>query len=166
MSNIKDLKKEADDLGISYHVSTGAVKLQAKIDAHYEQALTPPVEAVQESTVSAVRKGPKEWTQADRVALAQSREREARKTVIVTIVDNDTRVNNQATTVMATCSSLLFDLGKRIIPLNMEVEVTLGHLSNIMERDLVVHLTDPTTGLGVMSTRKRYNVSYSDKKPS
>lgn len=166
MSDLKELKQEADDLGVKYAKNITAEKLQAKIDAHYEaQETSGP--AVQEA-VAEVEEAKKE---APKKAAAKSgmdpvmqkrhdREREARKTKVITIVDNDQRVNNHTTTCTASCANEFFDLGTKIFPLNEKIEVAVGHIKTLEGVKIPLHTRDNKTGLSTVKLRPRYTISY------
>lgn len=166
--SIKDLKLEADDLGIKYSPNIGEEKLKAKVDAFYEakETLTERTEAIIKEAEQPVAEKKSGWTDADRRKLAKEREAEARKTRIVTIIDNDSRVNNQTTTCSASCGNVSFDLGRRIIPLNVEVEVAEGHIANLKAAVIPMHIKDQKTGLCKYEMRRRYTIAHSDKQPT
>ncbi len=163
--SIKDLKREADDLGVKYSPNIGVEKLQEKITSFYgsKETLTERTEAA----ISDPKQPDKEvslgWTDADRRKLSKDREAEARKTRIVTIIDNDSRVNNQTTTCHATCGNAYFDLGGVVLPLNMEVQVHVGHINSLKGVMIPMHVKDHKTGLCEYVLRSRYTISYSDK---
>lgn len=87
----------------------------------------------------------------------------AEKTRIVTIIDNDQRVNNMTNTCSVNCSNAYFDLGTKVIPLNERVEVRQGHLDVLREVRIPQHIKspiDPTISEMVM--RPRYTIQYED----
>lgn len=158
MSTLQELKKEADDLGITYAKTIGANKLQEKIESFYEASETaaPKVqELVEEETPPAVS------ANLDaRVAKRLAREKAARETKVVTIVDNDQRVNNNTTTCTVNCSNEFFDLGTAILPLNEKIEVSVGHLRTLEAVKIPLHVRDMKTGLSSVRLRPRYTISY------
>ena len=118
---LKDLKKEASDLSITYNANIGVAKLEEKIEAYYAARETSgPVvaaavekheakEAVKEETKSNAVKGKlthKQIVEKKRV----TREARARKTRVITVIDNDQRINNHTTTCTVNCSNEFFDL--------------------------------------------------------
>ena len=90
------------------------------------------------------------------------KEKAARKTRIVTIIDNDQRVNNHVTTCTVNCSNSYFSLGTRVLPLGEKIEVAQGHINVLKEVDIPHHARDPSTGLSVSKLRKRFSISYED----
>jgi hypothetical protein len=168
MSDLQELKQEADELGVSYNTNIGANKLQEKLDAHYEaqetsgpalQAsiveITPGTE-VETETVKAVKISEKDRLSAKRAV----REKNARKTKVITVIDNDQRVNNQTTTCTVNCSNEYFDLGTKILPLNEKIEVAMGHITTLAAVKIPLHTRDNKTGLSIVKLRPRYTISY------
>ena len=155
MSNLKDLKQEAKELGIEFSANIGEVKLQAKIDEHYAAKETGAPAPL--TKVEAEPKATKSGNLTGR-ALANQREKVARKTSVVNIIDNDQRVNNQTTSCTVSCSNDYFDLGTMTLPLGMDVEVAQGHIDVLQELRIPQHTKDPKTGLSSVSLRPRYSV--------
>lgn len=163
MSQLDDLKQEATDLGITFNKNIGEAKLQEKIDAHYEAQETSGAEiealvAAQEKEVE-VKAPPK---QDAAVAKRIAREKAARKTRVITIIDNDQRTNNHTTTCTATCANEFFDLGTKILPLNEKIEVSQGHINVLKTVFIPLHMKDNKTGLSSVRMRPRYTISYED----
>lgn len=160
MSTLQELKKEADELGLTYGKTIGANSLQEKIEKFYEAQETsgPALEAtVAESVV------PKKEPAAEldpKVAKRRSREKSARETKVVTIIDNDQRVNNQTSTCTVNCSNEFFDLGTVILPLNEKIEVAQGHIRTLEQVKIPLHVRDNKTGLAQVKLRPRYTISY------
>jgi hypothetical protein len=161
MSTLQELKQEADELGLTYNKNIGANKLQEKIEAFYEAQETsgPALEAVIEEKEKAQ---PKKATKAEDLKVAKriAREKAARETRVVTIIDNDQRVNNQTTTCTVNCSNDYFDLGTRILPLNEKIEVAMGHIKTLQEVQIPLHVRDNKTGLSTVKMRPRYTISF------
>lgn len=170
---LKELKAEADSLGIKYSPNIGEATLQGKIDQASAEKEASDIKDDAESTtaklLAAAAKVEAEesqvddkvkWGPAQRRALARKREAEARKTRVVTIIDNDQRVNNQTETCTVNCSNEHFDLGQIILPLNMKVEVMQGHLNGLKSIEIINHVKDPKTGLSKPVLRPRYSISY------
>ena len=161
MSNLQELKTEADDLGITYSKTIGEVKLQEKVDSFYTTqetsgaALKAKVE-IQEK-VKEVNPTP---DLGAKVVKRIQREKAARMKRVVTIIDNDQRVNNQTTTCTANCSNEFFDLGTVILPLNEKIEVSMGHVITLEEVKIPLHMRDQKTGLTIVRLRPRYTISY------
>jgi len=160
MSTLQELKQEADELGVTYAKNVSANKLQEKIEQFYEAQETsgPALEAV-------VEKKEAEKPKADPVAAAKAnkrleREKAARATRVVTIIDNDQRVNNQTTTCTVNCSNEYFDLGTVILPLNEKIEVAMGHIRTLEAVKIPLHVRDNKTGLSTVRMRPRYTISY------
>jgi hypothetical protein len=165
MSTLQELKQEADELGVSYAKNVSANKLQEKIEAFYESQETsgPALEAVvaQEEAKPEAKKasGPDPLTEKINKARAAAEE-----TRIVTIIDNDQRVNNQTTTCTVNCSNAYFDLGTIILPLNEKIEVRMGHLKTLEQVQIPLHMRDNKTGLSTVKMRPRYTISYEDNR--
>lgn len=159
MAKLDELKQEAKELGLQFSPNIGEGKLQSKIDEFYvakekeaEKENTPIVESTK------VKEGK---TMGE---LARDAEVKARKTQIVSIVDNDQRENNQTTTVTVNCSNAYFDLGQMILPLNTPVEVMQGHIDVLKEIEIPMHTMDPQTKLSKVKMRKRYSISLETAK--
>lgn len=167
-TSLEELKQEARDLGIEFSANIGAAKLQAKIDAYYagqedsSKAVLEAVKVVEESkekednTLVATTE-----SKSTMSAISKARA-EANRTKVVTIIDNDQRVNNQTTTVTVNCSNMYFDLGTVILPLNLPVEVRQGHLNVLKELQIPQHVKDGKTGLSSVRMIPRYTLSYED----
>lgn len=174
--DIDELKEEAASLGIEHHPNIGAAKLKERIDQHYEelekdepsvpvevQAETQEDEEEQKPTTAPqtskhVPDGKRRMTMQE---FAAHNAREMRKTRIVTIIDNDKRVNDKTTTAVVNCTNGRFDLGSRIIPLNERVEVRQGHIEILAAILIPQHVEDPKKP-GMMTTvmRPRYSIQY------
>ena len=174
MSKLEDLKTEAKELGLQFSPNIGEAKLQAKIDEYYEAQETPDIavkQALDEvngktEEVQEDKNEPKKSKKKTMGELAREMEESARKTKIVTIIDNDQRVNNQTTSCTVNCGNEWFDLGQKILPLNLPVEVMQGHLDVLKEVRIPQHVKDQKTGLSRVTMRPRYTISYEDIKPS
>lgn len=165
---LNELKKEASELGIDYNPRIGEAKLQEKIDAHYESQETSGKEVEQavqaneataseaEATKPAV-KGKKTVGQ-----LAREIYDKARKTRVVTIIDNDQRVNNQTTMCSANWSNQYFDMGTVKFPLNIPVEIPQGFITVLKEVKIPHHQKDNASGLSFTTMRPRYTFQYED----
>lgn len=165
--NIEALKAEATDLGIKFQQNIGAETLKAKIDAYYESQETSEkeiiavVEANEKAEVKSAESGkPAEQTISSVVAEARAA---AYKTRVVTIIDNDQRVNNQTTTCKCNCSNMYFDLGQIILPLNIPVEVKQGHINVLKEVKIPRHV-QVGDNLSAVKMVPRYSISYEDMK--
>lgn len=154
MSTLDELKKEADDLGVKYAKNVSANKLQEKIEEFYESKEN-------EAPTVEVKLETKDADKADNsTAKRLAREKAARQTKVVTIIDNDQRVNNQTTTCTVNCSNEFFDLGTVILPLNEKIEVAMGHIRTLEEVKIPQHVRDNKTGLASVRLRPRYTISY------
>lgn len=177
--SMQELKAEATDLGITFKGNISAKDLSEKIENYYESQSNNgdfPVmleEAEQEvedvtptkSQASKVETPDQRAARADHSmrTYARKMEAEARKTRVVTIIDNDQRVNNATTTCTANCSNEYFDLGTIILPLNERVEVRQGHLNALLGVRIPHHVRstqDPAMSQTVM--RPRYTIQYED----
>lgn len=181
---IAELKKEADELGVNYPKNITAEKLAQKIDEFYESKSEPDadvdaalaklnsgeeeadVDETPENTSDIAPKAKRSKTLDPVVEKRKARELAARKTRVVTIIDNDQRVNNHTTTCTVNCSNEFFDLGTRIFPLNEKVEIAQGHLNTLKEVKIPQHLRDNKTGLSTVKLRPRYTISYEDIDPN
>lgn len=161
MSTLQELKQEADELGVSYAKNVSANKLQEKIEAFYEAQETsgPALEEVVAKEESKPKSAAAK-TLSDKIAAARAKAEETR---IVTIIDNDQRVNNQTTTCTVNCSNEYFDLGTIILPLNEKIEVRVGHLKTLEQVQIPLHMRDNKTGLSTVKMRPRYTISYEDR---
>lgn len=162
MSTLQELKQEADELDVSYAKNVSANKLQEKIEAHYEAQETsgPALEAVVAQEESKPKAASAGNSMSDKIAKARAKAEETR---IVTIIDNDQRVNNQTTTCTVNCSNEYFDLGTIILPLNEKIEVRVGHLKTLEQVQIPLHMRDNKTGLSTVKMRPRYTISYEDR---
>ncbi len=165
MSQLDDLKQEATELGITFNKNIGEAKLQEKVEAFYASQETSgaEIEALvakqEEAETKAKAEAPK---QDSAMAKRIEREKAARKTRIITIIDNDQRVNNHTTTCTATCANEFFDLGTKILPLNEKIEVSQGHINVLKTVFIPLHMRDNKTGLSSVRMRPRYTISYED----
>ena len=165
MATLEELKQEATELGISYSANIGAAKLAEKIEEYYKsqetsgeeiQAAIAKKEAEEQSEEKPAVKGKEKGIYAQ----AKTAEERARQTKIITIIDNDTRENNQTTVAVVNCSNLFFDLGTVYLPLNVPVEVRQGHIDVLAGVEIPLHVKDPKSGLFRTEIRKRYSISY------
>ncbi len=165
---LNDLKKEATELGIVYSPNIGEATLRKKIQDKYDaleaqsvESTEQPAEATEEVITLVKRKDAKE-TKSFR-AIAKELERQARKTRVVRIVDNDPVHNSYTNCCTVNCSNEFFDLGTAVYPLDTPVEVPQGHIDALKELDIMHSVPDrsnPATSTPVW--RKRYSVSYED----
>ena len=170
MNELDDLKKEADELGLTYSAQIGVAKLQEKIDAYYESQETSEKELI--AAMKAKEEAEKAGEQPEEKAVQTSkvpaksankraeRRKAAEATKVVTIIDNDQRVNNVTTTCTVNCSNMYFDLGTMLLPLNMAVEVKQGHLNVLKELKIPQHVKDTKSGLSQVRMVPRYTISY------
>jgi len=159
MAKLDELKQEAKELGVSFSANIGEGKLQERIDEFY---VAKEKEAEKENEPITVATEVKEGMTMGE--LAKRAEDNARKTQLVTIVDNDQRENNQTTSVTVNCSNDYFDLGQMILPLNTPVEVMQGHIDVLKEVEIPMHVLDPQTKLSQVKMRKRYSISLETAK--
>lgn len=171
MSTLEELRKEADDLGISYGKNLGEVKLKEKIEAFYEAQETsgPALEAIvqekeqkkEEEQEQVNEKGERVLSAKEQAVVTRlAREKAARATKVVTIIDNDQRVNNQTTTCTVNCSNEFFDLGTVVLPLNERIEVAMGHIRTLQQVQIPLHVRDNKTGLSTVRLRPRYTITF------
>lgn len=171
--DIDELKKEAKDLGLSHNANIGAEKLKSKIDAYYEsqetsgEEIAKAVEEVEKAEATNEKSEEKsvktgKGGKKTRAEIIKEKKAKASKTRVVTIIDNDQRVNNQTTSCKVNCSNEYFDLGTMVLPLNTPVEVKQGHLNVLKELKIPQHVKDTKTGLSTVRMINRYIVSYED----
>lgn len=163
---LEALKQEAKDLGIEFSANIGAAKLKEKIDAHYEsqetsgEEIMAAVKAVEAKEKSEEKPAVKSTGEMSMAALARELYEKACKTVVVTIIDNDQRVNNQTTTVPVNWSNQYYDLGTVSFPLNTPIEIQQGFINVLKECTIPHHVKDPKTNLSTTVMRQRYTISY------
>jgi len=158
MDKLEELKREATELGLQFSPNIGESKLQEKVDAFYkaQEAGEPKVVAVEKVTKEKV-----DPEMAIKTANAAAYDR-AVQTKIVTLTDNDQRVNHKTTVATVNCSNMVFDLGTVHIPLNIPVEVKQGHLDVLREITIPFHTMDTRTGLNRVEKRNRYSIHHED----
>lgn len=166
--DIEALKSEALELGITFPQNIGAEKLKTKIDTFYESQETSLKETM--AAVEATEKIEEKSAESDKVgvvkgigSIAAEARAKAYATKVVTIIDNDQRVNNQTTTCKVNCSNMYFDLGQIILPLNIPVEVKQGHINVLKEVKIPRHVKIGDN-LSAVKMVQRYSISYEDMK--
>ena len=166
--DIEALKAEATDLGITFPQNIGAEKLKTKIDAYYESQETSvketeaAVEATQKIEEKSAESGKSSYVKSMGSIAAQAKAK-ADATRVVTIIDNDQRVNNQTTSCKVNCSNMYFDLGQVTLPLNFPVEVRQGHINVLKEVKIPRHV-QVGDNLSAVKMVPRYSISYEDMK--
>lgn len=157
MSTINELKQEATELGLEVAEGVTAAKLKKQIDTYYDSQntsqadITKAVESKSDSTVTSKEDA--------KIEKRNRRIANARKTKVITITDNDQRVNNNTTTCTVNCSNEFFDLGTAVLPLNEKIEVAVGHINTLKEVMIPLHTKDPKTGLSATRMRSRYSIT-------
>jgi hypothetical protein len=160
---IEQLKEEATELGIGFNPRIGEDKLRAKIEDHYKSQESSGKE-IQEAVAKAEAE---EESEEKKVAvtgkqtmtmLAKKIFEDAKKTRVVTIIDNDQRVNNQTTTCKANWTNNFYDLGTKTFPLNTPIEIEEGFISVLSEVYIPHHVKDMKTGLSRTTMRRRYTI--------
>lgn len=163
MATLEELRQEADELGIKYAKTAGVDQLTVKIEEFYESKETsgPALKKAVEAKEKEVKK---EDNAESMSSLEKRRQREAaaKVTRVVTIIDNDQRVNNNTTTCIVSCGNEYFDLGTKILPLNEKIEVRMGHINSLKEIKIPQHVRNPKTGLSSVKMRNRYSISFED----
>jgi len=162
------LREEAKDLGISFSPNIGEVKLQEKIDEYYKSQESSDEEIPAAEETLAEEKSEEKLVVASNkpkpmAQIAKELYDKASQTRVVTIIDNDQRVNNQTTTCKATWSNAYYDLGTKIFPLNTPIEIKQGFINVLKEVEIPHHIKDPKSGLSKTYMRKRFTISYEDK---
>jgi len=167
MADLQELKKEADELGVAYAKNISADKLAEKIDAFYESQETSTIKVQEEAPPEETQEKNTEpekkmtWEQREQEKRIK-REKGARETRIVSIVDNDQRVNNHTSTCVVNCSNEYFDLGTKILPLNEKIEVAMGHIKALKSVQIPLHVVDSKTGMSTVRMRPRYTITFED----
>ena len=165
MTDLKELKKEADELGVAYAKNITTEKLAEKIDLFYtskEDSVVIITEPESQEESKDLRKDKPLSKEQRKLEKRRTREEGAKKTRVISIVDNDQRVNNHTTTCTVNCSNEYFDLGTRILPLNEKIEVAVGHINTLKGVQIPLHITDSKTGMATVRMRPRYTISYED----
>lgn len=162
-----EIKNEALQLGIEFRPNISAAKLQERIDAKYkelEQEDSSPTISVKDSE----SEGKSDTSPENRMrALGLAMRKKANELFIVTISDNDTRINSESDSCVTNCSNSLFDLGTRIIPTNEKVEVRRGHLEALRAVRIPHHMPDPNDHtVRVTTFRNRYSFQFHGTSPS
>lgn len=165
---LDDLKLEATELGIKFNPQIGEEKLQEKIDAYYKSQETSGVEIISEvdegEEITTDAKKPVVKGEKTMSMIAKEIYDVAKVTKIVTIIDNDQRVNNQTTTCQANWSNQFYDMGTKRFPLNVPIEIPQGFIDVLKEVKIPHHVKDSNTGLNRMTMRPRYSIQVEDVK--
>jgi len=157
---VEQLKAEAKELGITFSPNISGEKLQDKIDEYYKAQ-----ESSGEEIIAAVVAKEKSEEKKSAVArkpievIAKELYDEARKTKVVTIIDNDQRVNNQTTTCSANWSNAFYDMGTQSFPLNTPIEIPIGFINVLKEVKIPHHVKDSKTNLSTTVMRSRYAIT-------
>lgn len=168
---IEELKAEATELGLTFRENISAEVLAKRIEDFYTakeaEAVLPEIKEEVEETASdspeLTYEQSKEQAIMDFRRYAKEQELAARKTRVVTIIDNDQRVNNHTTTCVTNCSNAYFDLGTAILPLNEKVEVRQGHLNTLLAVKIPRHMKDPRDpSVSTLVMVSRYTIQYED----
>lgn len=157
---LEELKIEAADLGISFNPRISEDKLQERIDSFYKEKETSTVvitENVPEEPKAAGKSEGKSMAEIARELYAL-----AKATKVVTIIDNDQRVNNQTTTCIANWANQFYDMGTKRFPLNVPIEIPQGFIDVLTEVKIPHHTIDTTTGLNNVTMRRRYSIQTED----
>jgi hypothetical protein len=170
MSDLEELRSEAKELGIEFSKTSGVAQLTKKIEEFYEKTETSGkvIEAAVKANEQITEENDDKKDEPLKHAPSKNskrlaREKAAKETRVVVVIDNDQRVNNQTTTCTVSCANEFFDLGTKIIPLNEKVEIRKGHINTLEEVLIPQHVRDSKTGLSIVKMRARYSVSYQDK---
>ena len=163
---LDELKQEADDLGIKYSPNIGEEKLKEKIEAYYKSQETSAKEieeAVEAKEQSEVKPAVTSKKKKPMSALAKEMYDNAKKTVVVTIIDNDQRVNNQTSTCKVNWTNVYYDMGTRIFPLNTPIEIPQGFVQVLKKVEIPHHTKDSRTGLSKTTMRPRYTIQHENE---
>ena len=162
---IDQLKEEATELGIKFSPNIGKEKLQEKIDAYYksQESSGDEIKAAVEAKEQSEEKPAVSSTDVKHkpiAVVAKELYEKAKKTVIVTIIDNDQRVNNQTTTCKANWTNSFYDMGTKIFPLNTPIEIEQGFVNVLREVKIPHHVKNPDNNLSTVVMRPRYTIQY------
>jgi|GEM_PF-5095656 len=153
--SLVSLKEEATELNIVFDENIKATELQKLIDEHYASVASEEIKE-EENFKDSYEKDKANLPQTMR-RISKAAEAEVRKTKVVIVTDNDSRVNNKTTVARATCANAYFDLGDIDIPLNEPVEIMVGHFNSLRERIIPAHIADGK-GNSAAINRARYNI--------
>lgn len=163
ISELDALKQEATELGITFSAKISAKALAERIEEHYNKASTDAAIATEAAADNVVesRETIQQRAELHMRTLARQAEAAARKTHVVTIIDNDQRVNNATTTCVVNCSNEYFDLGTIYLPLNEKVEVRQGHIEALLGVRIPQHVRSRTNAaMSETVMRPRYTIQY------
>jgi hypothetical protein len=91
-------------------------------------------------------------------ALITRLKKKASEFLVVTITDNDQRVNNHTSTVTVTCANEHFDLGTVVLPLNTPIEVQRGFIEVLQEVRIPMHIKGKS-GNSYTAVRPRFHIA-------
>jgi hypothetical protein len=151
--SLEDLKLEADSLGVEYHKTIGAAKLQEKLDAYYDnESKASKVEEEKELTTTEKKTKATNSLAEARKIIAQQ-ERENAKTEIVKITMVDRRESATATDVYLGNG----DLGMKV-PLDVFVEIPRILIRQAEDAKTIIH--KEVDGVSTSSLVKKYVLEY------
>ena len=152
---LEELKVKAHLLGVKYHPKVGVKKLKEKLDLHLSE-FREDVEPT-ESEDGIVSKGPSKTI--------ATMEKDARRTKLVIITDNDaTDVDNP--TIVSGVQNAYFKVGPVIIKKDEEQLVPACIIASLKPKTMIKWvpsintMTRRPTGNKIAETRKRYNITY------
>ncbi len=168
MKTIEELKKEANELGLTYNSKIGATKLSEKIEDYYESQSAGDLVKVKEEIEEEVEKPAKE-VKAKLSPMAQGKVAikaaiaKSMKTRVVTISNNDKRDNSHTTTAYLSCGAF-----QRTVPLDIPVELENALINIAKNSKITQHIDEVVggkrTGNKIPKPANKYMVSYEDMK--
>lgn len=167
---IEELKAEADALGLTYMANIGAVKLAAKIEAHYESlSAGDSIKVKQEDEVNSEPAKVKKESKDDIIRrLVADAKKRALATKVVTIVNNDKRESEHLTADFFGFENQYF--GKSyLVQFNVPTELPIGIIDVIKNTPMTLHKDEVVdgrrTGNRVPVQINKYNISYAEHQP-
>lgn len=164
---MNELKDEATKLGLDFTGIKSKVALQELIDTYYKsQAADDLVEEKPEVTEDIATSQAPAQTRAKGVrGMVAQLKKEALKTRIVRITNNDKRDNHVTTTCYLCCENQYWGISK-IVPLDEPVELEQCLIDTAKGVEVVLHVDEivdgKRTGNKVPKLVKKYVISYED----
>lgn len=157
--NLEDLKREADELGLTYNERIGAAKLKAKIDEHYasldkDGADKAVVVEKADDEETKPETGKKEDPRLAALRIIKEQERKNREPIVVKITMVDKREASYA-------KSAYFNTGSTAmrVPLDTWVEMPKILVDMAENAKALVHI-EQSNGTSINRMQKKYVVEY------
>jgi hypothetical protein len=153
MEDIEKLKEEADGLGITYQKNIGAEKLQAKIDAHYDELDSDGANKAEVKVVEETAEAVVEDPRLAALKVIKEQERKNKEAIVVKVTMVDKRESSHATSAYFSTG----DIALRV-PLDEWVEMPRILVNQAEEARAVVH--HEKDGVMTPKLQKKYVVEY------